>query len=62
MIMLFRGKKEKIQQPEDLVVGEDKKNNLVYKCSKTKLLYVLGKPPKKYISVREVTFKEETKD
>lgn len=48
-------------QVEDLEVGKDKNGNSVYKCSKTKLLYVVGKPPKRYISVREVVFENEQK-
>lgn len=61
MFQIFKTKKEKVVLPEDLVVGEDQKGNTVYRCSKTKLLYISGKPPKRYISVREVVFKDEQK-
>lgn len=44
---------------EDEVVGKDLHENVVFRCKKTKLLYILGKPTKKYISVKDVKLNSE---
>jgi hypothetical protein len=35
-------------------VGTDRNGNTVFRCERTKLLYVLGKPQKKYVSVTQI--------
>lgn len=44
---------------EDCIIGVDCDGNAVFRCEKTKLLYVYGQPPKRYISVSKVIFEGE---
>lgn len=43
----------------DISVGTDCKGNTVFRCEKTKLLYVLGKPQKKYVSITQIKLYNE---
>lgn len=59
MNLFSRQNIDKKENIGDKVVGKDMNENSVYRCEKTQLLYVLGKPPKKYISVKDVKFTNE---
>ena len=57
---LFGEKQPKKECPnESTPIGSDLDGNPVYRCDKTKLLFVWGECPKKYISVGKVTFFDE---
>jgi len=59
MFKFLFGESKKECPKESDPVGHDLEGNPVFRCDKTKLLFVWGEIPKKYVSVKDVTFIDE---